>query len=103
MKDMYFKTKDGVYHPEFMAKNAFYLVTGMKADENPENYEKWLCEIWGKAIVSKCEADNIQITSELYQHQRLLCCKLYRETHKCTLSEAKEFLDAKYGKENGET
>lgn len=41
-ENIYYRTLDGKYHSEFSVRNAFYLATGMKEDDFPAKYQKWV-------------------------------------------------------------
>lgn len=98
----YFKTKDGIYHPEFQITTAYYLITGKKASEDLDGYYSFVESIMGKAVIGCFHAEEIEITADLFEHQKLLCCRIFQEVNKCGMFEAKRILEEKF-KNGGKT
>lgn len=93
----YFKTRDGIYHPEHQITTAYYLITGKKASEDLDDYYSFVESIMGKAVIGCFQAKEIEITEEFFANQRLACCRVYQEANQCTLGEAKQILEKRFG------
>lgn len=97
----YFRTKDGVYHPEHQVMTAYYLISGKKATEDTDGYLGFVESIMTKTVTGCYQAEEIEITAELFKAQKALCCVIYRDVNGCGLGEAKRTLEAKF-KNGGE-
>lgn len=92
----YFRTKDGIYHPEHQVKTAYYLISGKKASEDLEGYHSFVESIMDKTVTGCFQIEEIEITAELFETQKALCCVIYRDVHGCGLGEAKRILEARF-------
>lgn len=91
---MWYFNKFGKLISSDEVERAFRIVTGKMKYNNEREYISFLNSIWGKYIISV--AENVTVKKLLDLDMKIQAIKQYRDENKCTLVEAKEYIDKKY-------
>ena len=93
MKGRYFLHKNGSIIPVTDLINAIYLMTGdEKINEWDPDLEFYIRTFFGN-IVREMSPTEITVPNFLKHGERVKAIKLYYHMHKCTLVEAKNYVD----------
>ena len=90
---------DGKYYKEQELATAYFLCTGGKIfdEEKPgdglKQFEIWVNDLIGWTIKKVVNMDDVPYEEFLKNDQKLLAVTAYRDRNKCTLREAKDFID----------
>lgn len=90
---LYYQLRNGNIVDEYALQKAFEICTGETYYYDSVAYSKWLHSLLGKSIVKamrKMEVDMMQLLKGNYI---IAAIRLYRDTHGCTLREAKDAID----------
>ena len=91
---LYYQLRNGNIVSEYDVHKAFEISTGKTYYYASNAYVKWLYSLLGKSIVKAMHELDIDIAQFLKGNNIIAAVRLYRDTHVCTLREAKEAVDA---------
>ena len=91
---LYYQLRNGNIVSEYDVHKAFEIYTGETYYYSSNAYSKWLYSLLGKSIIKAMHETDIDIAQFLKGNNIVAAVRLYRDTHVCTLREAKEAVDA---------
>ena len=93
MTMLYYQLRNGNIVDEYDMQKAFVIATGGIYHYNSNEYSKWLYSLLGNSIVKAMRETEVDIMQFLKGNNIIAAVRLYRDTHNCTLREAKEAID----------
>ena len=90
---LYYQLRNGKIVDEYDVHRAFEVCTGETYDYFGNAYSKWLYSMLGNSIVKAMKETEVDIMQFLKGNNIIAAVRLYRETHGCTLREAKDAID----------
>lgn len=91
---LYYTLRNGKIVDEYEVHRAFEICTGETYRYDSVAYSKWLHSMLGKSIIKAMRETEIDIAQFLKGNNTIAAVRLYRDTHGCTLREAKDAIDA---------
>lgn len=91
---LYYVCRNGKIVDEYDVHKAFEICTGETYSWNSVAYSKWLYSLMGKAITRVMRETEVDIEMFLRGNNTIAAVRIYRDTHGCTLREAKDAVDA---------
>jgi ribosomal protein L7/L12 len=91
---LYYKLRNGNIVDEYDIHKAFEICTGETYRYDSKAYSKWLYSMLGKSIIKAMTETEVDIAQFLKGNNTIAAVRLYRDTHGCTLREAKDAIDA---------
>lgn len=90
---LYYQLSNGKIVDEYDVHRAFEVCTGETYDYFSNAYSKWLYSLLGNSIIKAMRETEVDIMQFLKGNNIIAAVRLYRETHGCSLREAKEAVD----------
>lgn len=90
---LYYQLRNGKIVDEYDVHRAFEVCTGETYDYFSNAYSQWLYSMLGNSIVKAMRETEVDMIQLIKGNNFIAAVKLYRETHGCTLREAKDAID----------
>jgi ribosomal protein L7/L12 len=90
---LYYQLRNGNIVAEYELHKAFEICTGETYHYESVTYSKWLYSLLGNSIVKAMRETEVDIMQFLKGNNIVAAVRLYRNSHDCTLLEAKEVID----------
>ena len=90
---LYYQLRNGNIVSEYDVHKAFEIFTGKTYYYDSNAYAKWLYSLLGKSIIKVMHETEIDIAQFIKGNNIVAAVRLYRDTHGCTLCEAKDAID----------
>ena len=90
---LYYQLRNGNIVSEYDVNKAFEICTGETYHYTSNAYSKWLYSMLGNSIVKAMRETEVDIAQFLKGNNIIAAVRLYRDTHGCSLREAKEAID----------
>ena len=90
---LYYQLRNGKIVDEYDVHRAFEVCTGETYDYFSNAYSQWLYSMLGNSIVKAMRETEVDMMQFIKGNNIIPAVKLYRETHGCTLREAKDAID----------
>lgn len=90
---LYYVCRNGKIVDEYDVHKAFEICTGEEYHYDSVTYSKWLHSLLGKSITKVMRETEVDIEMFLRGNNTIAAVRIYRDTHGCTLREAKEAVD----------
>lgn len=91
---LYYVCRNGKIVDEYDVHKAFEICTGEEYHYDSVAYSKWLHSLLGKSITKVMRETEVDIELLLRFNSVIAAVRIYRDTHNCTLREAKDAVDA---------
>lgn len=92
-RNFYYLMQGGVVTDNDLIK-AFEITTGNRYEESVQSYTKWHEWITSTFVYKIENPDDSTVKDFVNNGHTVMAVILYRELHKCTLAEAKEYIDS---------
>ena len=90
---LYYQLRNGNIVAEYELHKAFEICTGETYHYDSVAYSKWLYSLLGNSIVKAMRDTDVDMMQFLKGNNIVAAVRLYRNSHDCTLLEAKEAID----------
>ena len=90
---LYYQLRNGNIVAEYELHKAFEVCTGETYHYESVAYSKWLYSLLGNSIVKAMRDTDVDMMQFLKGNNIVAAVRLYRNSHDCTLLEAKEAID----------
>ena len=90
---LYYQLRNGNIVSKYDIERAFEICTGETFHYDSVAYSRWLFSLLGNSIVKAMKETEVDMVQFLKGNNIIAAIRLYRDTHECTLREAKEAVD----------
>lgn len=90
---LYYQLRNGNIVAEYELHKAFEICTGETYHYESVAYSKWLYSLLGNSIVKAMRDTDVDMMQFLKGNNIVAAVRLYRNSHDCTLLEAKKAVD----------
>lgn len=90
---LYYQLRNGNIVSEYEVHKAYEIATGNTFHYDSSDFSRWLHSLLGKSIVKAMRETEVDIEHFLRGNNTIAAVRLYRDTHGCTLREAKDAVD----------
>ena len=90
---LYYQLRNGNIVAEYELHKAFEICTGETYHYDSVAYSKWLYSLLGNSIIKAMRETEVDMMQFLKGNNIVAAVRLYRNSHNCTLLEAKEAVD----------
>ena len=92
--NLYYKLANGNWVDRYDIERAFYISTGAKYTTDSKEFVRWLFSLLGESVLAVKRADDPKLVAELLKSgQKVMAMKVYKDTHNCTLKEARDTIE----------
>lgn len=90
---LYYQLRNGNIVGEYEIHKAYEIATGNTFHHDSADFSQWLYSLLGKSIVKAMTEREVNIEQFLRGNNIVAAVRLYRDTHGCSLREAKDTVD----------
>ena len=90
---LYYQLSNGNIVSKYDVEKAFEICTGETYTFDSKEYSKWLYSMLGKSIIKAMKETEVDMMQFVKSNNIIAAVRLYRETHGCSLREAKDAID----------
>ena len=90
---LYYQLRNGNIVSKYDVEKAFEICTGETYTYDSAEYSKWLFSMLGNSIIKAMRETEVDMMQFLKGNNIVAAVRLYRDSHDCTIREAKEAVD----------